>query len=112
MSDHKTYNAIVNELLTDPRVAEGNLFGVPVLKVNGKPFVGLYKKDFVVKLGIDRVQEMLRAEAGAQFDPSGAGRPMKEWIRIKEPASGAKNKWLALAQEAKTFVDRKYGTKA
>ena len=30
MPDHKFYNAIVNELLTDPRVAEGNLFGVPV----------------------------------------------------------------------------------
>jgi hypothetical protein len=37
---------------------------------------------------------------------------MKEWIRIKEPASGARKKWLALAQEAKTFVNRKYGTKA
>jgi hypothetical protein len=66
----------------------------------------------VVKLGIDRVQELLTAKAGTQFDPSGAGRPMKEWIRIKEPASGAKKKWLALAQEARTFVNRKYGTKA
>ena len=112
MPDHKTYNAIVNELLTDPRVAEGNLFGVPVLKISGKPFAGLYKKDFVVKLGIDRVQEMLRAKAGAQFDPSGAGRPMKEWIRIKEPASGAKKKWLALAQEARTFVEQKHEREA
>jgi len=112
MPDHKTYNAIVNELLADPRVSEGNLFGVPVLKVNGKPFAGLYKKDLVVKLEIDRAQEMLRVRTSAQFDPSGAGRPMKEWIRIKEPASGAKKKWLALAQEAKTFVDRKYGTTA
>ena len=112
MSDHKTYNAIVNELLTDPRVTEGNLFGMPVLKIGGKPFAGLYKKDLVVKLGSDRVQEMLRVRTGAQFDPSGAGRPMKEWIRIKEPASGAKKKWLALAQEARTFVNRKYGTTA
>ena len=112
MPDHTTYNAIVNALLADPRVTEGNLFGVPVLKINGKPFAGLYKKDFVVKLGSDRVQEMLRAKAGAPFDPSGAGRPMKEWIRIKEPASSAKKKWLALAQEATTFVDQKHETDA
>jgi hypothetical protein len=111
MPDHKTYNAVVNELLTDPRVSEGNLFGVPVLKIGGKPFAGLYKKDLVVKLGIDRVQEMLKAQTGAHFDPSGANRPMKEWIRIKEPASSPKKKWLELAQEAKAFVDRKYGGK-
>jgi hypothetical protein len=108
MPEHKTYNAIVNELLADPRVSEGNLFGVPVLKVDGKPFAGLYKKDFVVKLGIDRVQELLRAKAGAPFDPSGVGRPMKEWIRIKEPARGARTRWLALAQEAKAFVEQKH----
>ena len=107
MPDHKTYNAIANELLTDPRITEGNLFGVSVLKISGTPFAGLYKKDLVVKLGVDRVQEMLKAKDGAQFDPSGAGRPMKEWIRVKEPASSAKKKWLALAQEAKACVERK-----
>jgi hypothetical protein len=112
MPDHKTYNAVVNELLTDPRVSEGNLFGVSVLTISDKPFAGLYKKDLVVKLGIDRVQEMLRAKAGAHFDPSGAGRPMKEWIRVKEPASSPKKKWLALAQEAKAFVEQKYGARA
>jgi len=112
MPDHKTYNAIVNELLPDPHITEGNLFGVPVLKINGKPFAGLYKKDLVVKLGIDRVQEMLKAKAGTQFDPSGEGRPMKEWIKIKEPASNAKKKWLALAHEAQAFVEQTSGARA
>jgi hypothetical protein len=109
MPDHKTYNAIANELLADPHVTEGNLFGVPVLKIDGKPFAGLYKQALVVKLGIDRVQAMLKTRAGTPFDPSGAGHPMKEWIKIKEPASSAKKKWLALAQEAKAFVAQKYG---
>lgn len=112
MPDHKIYNAIADELLVDPRVAEGNLFGVPVLKISGKPFVGLYRSDLVVKLGIDRVQEMLKAKHGATFDPSGANRPMKEWIKIKEPASSAKKKWLALAHEAQAFVEQKYGLRA
>jgi hypothetical protein len=41
MPDHKIYTALANELLSDPRVTEGNLFGVPVLKIGGKPFAGL-----------------------------------------------------------------------
>jgi hypothetical protein len=77
------------------------------LKIGGKPFAGLYRKDLVVKLGIDRVQEMLKAKAGAPFDPSGKNHPMKEWIRIKEPATQAKKKWLALAAEARAFVEQK-----
>ena len=89
-------------------MTEGNLFGVPVLKIGGKPLAGLYQQDLVVKLGADRVQEMLKAKAGVQFDPSGAGHPMKEWIKIKAPASAAKKKWLALAEEAKAFVTEKY----
>jgi hypothetical protein len=31
---HKTYTAIINELLTDPQVTEGHRFGVAVLKIN------------------------------------------------------------------------------
>jgi hypothetical protein len=107
MPDRKTYTAIANELLSDSGVTEGNLFGVPVLKIGGKPFAGLYRKDLVVKLGIDRVQEMLKAKAGAPFDPSGKNHPMKEWIRIKEPATQAKKKWLALAAEARASVEQK-----
>jgi Mlc titration factor MtfA (ptsG expression regulator) len=109
MPDHKIYNAIVHELLADPRVTEGNLFGVPVLKISGKPFAGLHQNDLVVKLGVDRVQEMLESETGTLFDPSGANRPMKEWIKFTEPTAQAKKRWLALAQEARTFVVQKYG---
>ena len=112
MPAHTIYNAIVNELLADPRVSEGNLFGMPVLKIGGKPFAGLYKQSLVVKLGSERVQALLKARTGAQFDPSGARRPMKEWIRFKEPKSSAKKKWLALAQEAKTFVAQSLGVVA
>ena len=112
MPDHTIYNAIVNELLADPCVSEGNLFGVPVLKIDGKPFAGLYQKSLVVKLGSERVQALLKAKTGAPFDPSGAGRPMKEWIAVKEPATQAKKKWLALAQEARTFVEQILGVVA
>ncbi len=81
------------------------MFGMPTVKVSGKVFAGLWEKQLVVKIGVPRVQEMLRAKVGQPFDPSGRGRPMKEWISIKEPAAQAQKKWLALAQEAKAFVE-------
>jgi hypothetical protein len=82
------------------------MFGMPVLKVGGKVFVGLWKKQLSVKIGVPRVQALLKAKAGKQFDPSGMGRPMKEWVLVKEPETSAKKKWMALAEEAKAFVDK------
>ncbi len=105
MAKHPLYDEIVQTLLTDPRVMEASMFGMPTLKVGGKAFAGLWEKQLVVKIGAPRVQELLKAKAGKQFDPSGMGRPMKEWIAVKEPAAQAKKKWLALAGEAKAFVD-------
>jgi len=47
-------------------------------------YVGLYKKSPAVKIGVERVQELLATEAGHKFDPSGMGRPMKEWVVVRE----------------------------
>ena len=80
------------------------MFGMPCAKIGGKAFVGLYKDSLVVKIGRERVEEMLKVKTGRQFDPSGMGRPMKEWVMVKEPESVAAKKWLALAEEAKAFV--------
>lgn len=109
MAEHKLYGEVVQALLSDPRVTEANMFGMPALKVGGKAFAGLWKTQLVVKIGVERVQAMLKAKAGKQFDPSGMGRPMKEWIVIKAPETSAKKKWLALAAEAKVFVDQTRG---
>ena len=105
MAAHPLYDEIVQTLLSDPRVTEASMFGMPTLKVGGKAFAGLWEKQLVVKIGVPRVQELLKAKTGKQFDPSGMSRPMKEWIAVKAPESNAKKKWLALAQEAKAFVD-------
>ena len=106
MGEHQLYGEVVQALLSDPRVTEASLFGMPALKVGGKAFAGLWEKQLVVKIGAPRTEELLKAKAGKSFDPSGRGRPMKEWIAIKEPAAQARKKWLALAEEAKAFVDR------
>jgi hypothetical protein len=106
MAENKVYAAVVQALLSDARVTEAKMFGMLTLKVGGKAFASLVGQALVVKIGVPRVQELLKAQAGRLFDPSGRGRPMKEWIAIDEPATHAKKKWLALAEEAKAFVDQ------
>ena len=49
--------------------------------------------------GLNAQAELVRAGAGAYFDP-GHGRLMKEWIAVPEGAAP----WLALAKEACAFV--------
>jgi hypothetical protein len=88
-------------LLADPEVAEGTGFGsAPGLRIKGKIFAMLVKGQLVVKLPKDRVDELVSAGAGAQFDP-GHGRLMKEWASVAPDSS---EDWERLAGEALTFV--------
>ena len=105
MAESKLYGAVIQSLLSDPRVTEAQMFGMPCAKIGGKAFVGLFKKNLVVKIGAPRVEELLKAKAGRKFDPSGLERPMKEWIMI--PESAAAKKWLTFATAAKVFVEQK-----
>lgn len=44
MAEHKTYQTVVNDVLGDPRISQGNLFGMPMLKINGKPLTFVNRK--------------------------------------------------------------------
>ncbi|HET7377785.1 MAG TPA: hypothetical protein VFK30_13815 [Anaerolineae bacterium] len=104
MAENKAYTAVVNALLTDNRVIESQMFGMPCVKIGGKAFAGLFKNNLVVKIGASRTAELLKSKAGRQFDPSGMKRPMKEWVMIKSASS---KEWIELAGEAKKFVAQK-----
>ena len=77
-------------------------FGSGALKVNGKIFAMVSSQDdFVVKLPRSRVDELVQAGVGSQFEP-GPGRVMKEWLAMaREPKTPS---WLDLAREARRFV--------
>ena len=77
------------------------MFGIPTLMVKGKAFAGLFKDAMVFKLqGKDH--ERALALPGAQlFDPSGRGRPMKEWVQVP-PTHAAR--WAFLARQALKYV--------
>ncbi len=75
------YDSVANRFLAEPGVTEGQMFGLPVLKVGGKVFAGLRQGQLLVKLPAERVQALVASGKGVQFTPM-EGRPMKEWALV------------------------------
>ena len=96
----EAYRRIVDELRADPQVSEALMMGMPSLKRGSKMFGGFRHGELLVKLGRERVDELVAAGRARPFDPSGAGRPMKDWALVPEPDDD----WLALADEARAAV--------
>ena len=82
-------------------VTGGKLMSSYGLKVNGKIFAMFGRKQFVAKLPEARVDALVKAGIGKNFDP-GHGRLMKEWVVVPEGGP----EWLEIAQEAYEFVKR------
>jgi TfoX/Sxy family transcriptional regulator of competence genes len=98
--DHEGYRHVVHELQADPDVKEALMMGMPSLKRGSKMFGGFRDGELLVKIGRERVDELVAAGRARPFDPSGAGRPMKDWALVGEPVDD----WLALADEARAAV--------
>jgi hypothetical protein len=82
-------------------VGEGKGFGsTGQLKVDGRIFAMLVRGKLVLKLPHDRVSELVTSGDGEHFD-AGKGRAMREWLALS-PTS--RKPWVALAQEAMSFV--------
>jgi TfoX/Sxy family transcriptional regulator of competence genes len=96
----EAYRAPVEELRADPSFSEGQMMGMPALKVGSKMFGGLYEDELVVKVGKERAEQLFELGRARPFDPSGRGRAMGGWALVGEPTDD----WLALADEAKTFT--------
>jgi len=80
----------------------GQLFGKPSLKVGKAHFICGFQQCLVVKVGREAIEEMLpEFEGSVLFDPSGKGRPMKDWLQVPE---SYKEQWPALARLALDFV--------
>lgn len=86
------------EGVTPPRGGSG--FGRSALRFHGKIFAMHVRGALVLKLPADRVDELIRAGAGAHFDAN-KGTPMREWLSM-DPGSALP--WLPLATEALDFA--------
>jgi len=65
-----------------PGGSRGQMFGMPVAKVNGKAFMGFFQEEIVLKLDSLPLIEALALHGARLFDPMGSGRTMKEWVQI------------------------------
>jgi hypothetical protein len=89
------------EALAGKGVSVTKMFGMPSLKAAGKLFAGVYGEALTFKLGGKTHAEALALKGAEFFDPSGMGRPMKEWVVV--PSAHAR-RWSGLAEAARTFV--------
>jgi len=99
------YNAVASEITATSSAITGKMFGMPCLKNNGKAFAGYYRGSMVFKLAAPAHATALALPGAMLFDPSGLGRPMKEWVVVPEEHS---SRWLEFAQEAFHYVDTSY----
>lgn len=75
--------ALFDEVAADlvPRGAStGAMFGARCLKLERKVFATAGHDRITVKLGAGTPPHASALEIGEPFDPSGKGRPMKEWV--------------------------------
>jgi hypothetical protein len=92
------YNDLAEEL-AGAGATVSSMFGMPVLKHHKKPFAGLLGDGATFRLtsGIPEHTEALRLTGSALADPSGMGRPMKDWVHV--PVTHATT-WLGYARVA------------
>lgn len=85
-------------------VASSTMFGMPSLKTGGKAFLGVFGDALVFKLTGGEHAGALKLHGVTLFDPSGMGRPMKEWVVVP---SAHRKRWSALADAAFAYVGAK-----
>ena len=83
---------------------QSQMFGKPCYKTGGKAFMCFFQNCIVCKLGADKHADALALEGSQLFDPSGKGRPMKEWVQI---TFQHKDRWQEFAEAALGYVSGK-----
>ena len=95
------YEKLVKLLTPTEGVTAGQMFGKPCLKIHGKAFVAQQGEKVIFKLNSPQHDKASSLKGAELWDPSGKGRPMKEWVAI--PASENKS-FTALARGALEYV--------
>ena len=80
---------------------QSQMFGKPCFKVKSKAFCCFFENCMVFKLNGENHEAALELKGVKLFDPSGKGRPMKEWVQVP---STHKATWTELAKAALVYV--------
>jgi hypothetical protein len=82
MSAEQEYEKIVNYLASTHDGVAGQMFGKKCIKIGSKAGVALFKDFLVFKLPKEIHSEAISLAGSELWDPSGKGRPMKEWVQV------------------------------
>jgi hypothetical protein len=96
MDEAARFDEIVKDL--EPRgVLPGALFGARSMTIDGTAFASLKGSRFAVRLGAgtEAHAEAMALEGAEPFDPSGKGRPFKDWVAL--PVAQA-SQWGRMAE--------------
>jgi len=93
------YEKIADALVDGEEITAGQMFGKKCLKVGGKAFVAQHLETVVFKLGAPEHAKAIALPGAVLWDPSGKGRPMKEWVALPAEASGNFKKFAKAALE-------------
>jgi hypothetical protein len=100
MNPKVRYDDICDDLAArDPDVELSQMMGMPCIKAGGKMVIGYARSgEMVFKLPDETEHEKALGLDGAHlFDPSGKGRPFKEWVQVPY---AHESEWPNLAQTA------------
>ena len=95
------YEKIMADFSPLEGVSAGQMFGKACLKIHGKAFVAQHNDTLVFKLTGMPHQQALALKGALLWDPSGKGRPMKEWVALP---SAQNHDFNTLAHAALTYV--------
>jgi len=96
--EEKEFQRVGNDISD---AVQSQLFGKPCFKINGKAFICLFQNEMVFKLSGTAHNDALELSGSVLFDPSGKGRPMKDWVQVP---GVHKKKWSTLAQHAAQYA--------
>jgi hypothetical protein len=99
MDARERYDEIADDLLAQNEdVSLGQMMGMPCIKNGSKMISGFSRGAMVFKLTDATVREQALALEGAHlFDPSGEGRPFREWVVVPDAHTV---RWAELAEQA------------
>jgi TfoX/Sxy family transcriptional regulator of competence genes len=80
-------------------VSRGSMFGSRGLRTGTKFFAIWWRERLVLKLPVDRREELVSRGHAQQFEPMG-GRPMNGWVLVDDAVD-----WPPLVEEARAFVE-------
>lgn len=78
----KDFEKLVESMEKHDGVTSGQMFGKACLKVNGKAFISQHNETVVFKLNGKVHEKAIKLPSANLWDPSGKGRPMKEWVAL------------------------------